>query len=72
MWKLRIGPQPLSDAALDLHEAIRGDAFQEVEFMDLGTINSTNRIDALVDALQPAHEQGSSFQHLREHTSAAR
>lgn len=47
----------MSEAASDLYEANRGDAFREVEFMDISSINDDYSIDALVDALRPAYEE---------------
>lgn len=46
VWRLRIRSyKPLSEAALDLHEAIKGDAFREVEFMSLDDINQDEGCD---------------------------
>jgi hypothetical protein len=54
----RVRPfKPMNEAALDLYEAIGGEAFKDVEYMPIGELDCATGIANIIERLRPCYEE---------------
>ena len=58
IWTRRVRPfKPMNEAALDLYEAIGGEAIKDVEFMPIGELDCSTGIQNIIERLRLGYEE---------------